>query len=338
MSALTRRQFVWGARVAGLGLLAGCGRLPGQAQPRGRVPRLGVLINSGTPGTLGWLDGFRQGMQAQGYVESQNVVFEVRAAEGNEAQLPALAAELVGLPADLIVAGGVPAIRAAQQATQTIPIVMVGPVDPVGNGLVASLARPGGNVTGLSILGGQLAAKRLDLLKETVPDLLRVATLRAPPAPSSATVSSQVQEVQSAADALGLQLRFLELRSGEDIEPAFEIAATERSEGLLILTSAVAVAYLRRIAEMASARRLPAIFDRREFAVGGGLLAYGPNLPRQLRYAATYVDKLLKGASPGDLPVEQPREFDFVINLKTAQALGLTIAPHVLLQATEVLQ
>jgi putative tryptophan/tyrosine transport system substrate-binding protein len=327
---LSRRQFVQSAGAVGAGLLAGCGRWPGQAPPEARVPRVGVLLS----GAAGPLDAFRSGLADLGYTEGRNLQIEVRSADGRVERLPALAADLLALPVDILAAGGPPAIRAARDATDTVPIVMLSANDPVRDGSIASLAQPGGNVTGLSLIGSQLIGKRLEWLKAVVPGVARVAILWQP----TSLPQTQAQEAETAVQVLGMRPQFVAVQAPEDVEPAFDLITQEHCDALLILTAAVTVAYLSRIADLGVTRRLPAIFDRREFAAAGGLMAYGPSVRAQWRYAATHVDRILKGASPTDLPVEQPREFDFVINLKTAQALGLTIPQHVLLQATEVIQ
>ena len=259
-------------------------------------------------------------------------MIEYRPIDGQAERLPGFAAELIGLQVDAIVAVGTPAIRAAQEATDTIPIIMVSALDPVGEGFVASLAQPGRNITGVSLLAGQLTGKRLELLKEAVAGVSRVAGLW------QSISLPQSQEAERAAGVLGVQLRVLEVRGAEDIERAFDVAAREHAEAVLVLSTPVTATHVTLIAELATARGLPAIFDRREFVEAGGLMSYGPNQSDQFRRAAYYVDRILKGTPPADLPVEQPREFELVINLRTAQALGLTIPQSVLVQATELLQ
>jgi putative tryptophan/tyrosine transport system substrate-binding protein len=331
MTTLSRRQVVQGAGTVGLGLLAGCGRLPGQVQAPAKVPRIGFL-SLGPPDSAD--DGaFHQRLSELGYVDGQTVLIEYRSAEGQDERYPALAAELVGLPVDVLVARGLAVARAAKAVTSTVPIVFTGVSDPVGSGLVASLARPGGNLTGLSAFATELSGKRLQLLKETVPAISRVAALGA-----HTTSPTQVRETEVAARALGLQLQLLEVRGPDELEPAFEAAAVARAEALVVLLGAPLVASSVRIAELAVARQLPSIAPDRRFIETGGLMSYGPNPSEIGRRAAVYVDKILKGAKAADLPVEQPMLLDFVINAKTAEALGLTIPHHVLLQATEVIQ
>ena len=331
---VSRRQFVQGVGVAGLGLLAGCGRLPGQAQPQANVPRLGFLATvSPTPNQ----DAFFKEFNELGYVDGQNVVIDYRWTEGRDEQLPTLAAELVRLDVDVIVTQGTNATLAARSATATIPIVQaVGAGDLVREGVAVSLARPGGNVTGLTEIGPELTAKRLELLKDAVSGLARVAVLRQHP-PSGSAVS-QFEETQSAAQALGIQLHYLEVRGPDDFEGLLDTAIRERADALFMLVAPIIIEHHVQIATLAVAKRLPAMFDRRGFAVAGGLMAYGPVQADMFRRSAHYVDRILKGVKPADLPIERPREFAFVVNLKTAQALGLTIPQHVLLQATEVIQ
>jgi putative ABC transport system substrate-binding protein len=330
----SRRQLVQGVGVASLGLLAGCGRLPWQGQSpaqQPKTPRIGLLGAAiDTTATI------RQALHDLGYVDGQNIVLESRQAGGRLDLLPDLAAELVSLRPDVIVTTGTPATLAVKDATGTIPIVqMVGAADLVREGVVASLARPGGNVTGLTEIVPELTAKRLELLKEIVPGLSRVAVLGQAGSPNAAL---QMGEMQAAAQALELRLQSLEARSPGDLEGLLETAARERADGLILLSDPITVAHREQIAELALKSRLPSMFDRRDFAVAGGLITYGPDIADMQRRGVAYVDKILKGAKPGDLPIERPDRFDFVINLRTAQALGLTIPPHVLLQATEVLQ
>jgi putative tryptophan/tyrosine transport system substrate-binding protein len=334
VSRLTRRQLVQDAGALGLGLLAGCGRLPWQAPAPPKVPRIGWL-SSAVPGPMPFLESFQRGLRDLGYVEGQNLVIEYRYAEGQAERFPGLAAELVRLPVDAIVATGNPAIRAAKDATSSIPIIIINSRDPVGTSLVATLARPGGNVTGLSMLAPQLAGKRLELLKDTVPGLSYVGILWEGINPDR---QSDFGEIQAAVQALGIRVQFLELQQPDDIERSFEAAARERIDGLIVLPASLISSHEIQVADLAAKNRLPSLYDRRSFVDIGGLMSYGPNQLEQFRRAAYYVDRILQGANPADLPIEQPMRFDFVINLRTAQALGLTIPQHVLLQATEVLQ
>jgi putative tryptophan/tyrosine transport system substrate-binding protein len=332
--ALSRRQVVQGAGVVGLGLLAGCTQVPWQA-PAPRAARLGWLALGQPVGpVVQWFDAFLEGLREHGYREGDNLVIERRFADGRAEQLPFLAAQLVALSVDVIFASaGTAAGAAAKQATNTIPIV-VPTGDLVGSGLATSLARPGGNVTGVSDVTGGLNAKRLELLKETVPAISRMGVLRDPNSPQAV---ASLQETQLAAETLGLSLHPLELRDGEPLEGGF-VAAREQADALLIMGSPRFNRDMARLAELAIHSRLPAIYSPGEFAHAGGLIAYGLNLLTQYRRAAYYVDRILKGTQPSDLPIEQPMRFDFAINLKTAQTLGLTIPPHVLLQATEIIQ
>ena len=328
----SRRQVVHGVGAVGLGLLAGCGRLPWQAQAK--VPRLGLLLslNAG-PSSL--TDAFLDGLRDLGYRVGQNIALEHRYTEGQEERLPTLAAELVALPVDLLLTSGPPATQAARHVTREIPIIMVaGDPDPVATGLVASLARPGGNVTGLAVAPPELVSqKQLDLLREVVPGLTLVAVLwdsHLGPFPQALYGET--------AQILGLRLLALQVRSPDDVPGAFDAAVQEGAGALWHVGSPMLYVYRERIGALAVQHRLPAISMFRESAEAGELLAYGSNLPAMARRAATYVDKILRGAKPADLPVEQPMTFEFVINLRTAEALGLTIPRHVLLQATEVLQ
>lgn len=308
------------------------------AQPAGRGARIGML-ELGFPPSEGQqqrsLLVFRQALHELGWVEGKNIVFEWRFAEEKLAVLPALADDLVRLKVDLIVASGALVIRAAQQATSTIPIVMAGTGDPVRAGFVASLAQPGGNITGVSNLVTDLSPKRLELLAEAVPGLSRVAVLADPVNPY---ISAMVQETEQAARALGVQLRLLEVPEPSRLEAAFATLTTERADALLVLPAGRFVAQTRRIVDLVTQHRLPAMYFGRGFVVAGGLMSYATNTAEQSRLTATYVDKILHGAKPGDLPVERPRQFELVINLKTAQALGLTMPPSILFQADEVIR
>jgi putative ABC transport system substrate-binding protein len=323
--------------LAGTGAVLLAAPVAAEAQPAGNVYRLGLLGGSppDSPGGRRAWEGFFQGMREIGYVEGQNILVEGRWYGERTDRLPALAAELVRLKVDVIVAGAPPAPEAALRATSTIPIVMANHNDPVGSGLVASLAKPGKNVTGLSTLSPELVGKRLQLLKETVPGISRVAVLWNP----TVTIQAlELREVRVAARSLKLQLQVLEAQAPSDFAGAFSAMTKERAGGVIIITSSMFYAERTRIAELAAQSRVPAIYSVKEFAEAGGLMAYGINLGESFRRAATYVDKILKGAKPGDLPVEQPTKFELVINLKTAKALGLTIPPSLLARADEVIQ
>ena len=308
------------------------------AQPREKVPRVGYL-NPGSlsdPASQRRLEAFRQGLRDLGYVEGQNIAIESRWAEGKYDRYPALAADLVRLKVDVIVAQGGAATQAVQQATRTIPIVMSLVLDPVASGLVPSLARPGGNVTGTSFMGPDMVGKQLQLLKEVVPKVSRVALLTNPANPASAP---GLREAEAAARALGVRLQALEARNPQEIDSAFAAMTREHAGALLIFPDPIFTNQRRQIAELAAKRRLPALHGGTpEYAEAGGLMVYSPNILDLHRRAATYVDKILKGAKPGDLPVEQPTKFELVINLKTAKALGLTIPQSLLVRADEVVQ
>jgi putative tryptophan/tyrosine transport system substrate-binding protein len=306
-----------------------------EAQQATNVHRIGRLSAGSPTEPNPDLEAFRQGLRALGYVEGQNLIIESRYAEGSEERLPDLAAELVRLKVEVIVAGGSSTIRAAQHATRTIPIVMAGSYDPVGRGLVASLARPGGNTTGVSTLGAELPGKRLELLKETVPQSARVAVLANPAAGGYASV---MHNLTGAAQALGLQLRVVELRRAEELDTAFATMTREGVDALIVVPDRALMDGLRgRTVDLAATHRLPAMYDGREYVAAGGLMSYGPSLLDMFQRAATYVDRILKGAKPADLPVAQPTKFELVINLKTAKALGLTVPPSLLFQANEVI-
>ena len=328
----TRRAFL--GTLAG-GLLAVT--LAAEAQPAAKVYRLGLLGGSppNSPGGRRAWEGFFQGMRELGYVEGQNILVEGRFYGDHTDRLPALAAELVQLKVDVIVAGAAPAPEAAQRATSTMPIVMATHVDPVGSGLVASLAKPEKNVTGVSTLGPELVGKRLQLLKEAIPGISRVAVLSNPTDTAQALL---LREAQVAAQSLKVRLQVLEARAPSDFAGAFSAMTKERAGGVIIITSSMFYDQRTRIAELAARSRLPAIYSVKDYAEVGGLMAYGVDLHESFRRAAAYVDKILKGAKPGDLPVEQPTKFELVINLRTANTLGLTIPQSLLLRADEVIQ
>jgi putative ABC transport system substrate-binding protein len=310
---------------------------PPAAQPREKVPRVGYL-NPGSasdPLRQRRLEAFRHGLRALGYVEGQTIAIEPRWAEGHYERYPALAADLVRLPVDVIVVVGGAATRAAQHATKTIPIVMSVVIDPIGSGLVPSLAHPGGNITGNSLMASDVVGKQLELLKEVVPTVARVALLWNPANPGHAP---QLREAEAAARVLGVQLHMLEARVPQDLDSAFAAMTKERADALLMLAEGVFTNQLSQIAELATQRRLPSIYGVTEYAEAGGLMVYTANFLDLERRAATYVDKILRGAKPGDLPVEQPTTFELVINLKTAQALGITIPPRLLFQADKVIK
>ena len=302
-----------------------------QAQQPTKIPRVGFLSGQSLSTISTRTEAFRLGLRELGYVEGKNIVIEWRYGGGKLDRLPALAAEQV----EVIVSGGAGSTRLAKEATTAIPIVMAQDPDPVGNGFVASLARPGGNVTGLSSLRSELSGKRLELLKEIVPKLSRVAVLGTSTNPPNA---QSLRETELAAAALGVQLQYLDVLAPKDIETAFLAAGKKRAEGVLVLTSAVLNSQRKQIADFAAKNRFPATFRGPEYAEAGGLMSYGVSLDDLARRAATYVDKILKGAKPADIPVEQPIKFEFIINLKAAKQIGLTIPPNVLARADKVIR
>ena len=278
---------------------------------------------------------FLQGLRELGYIEGKNIVIEARSAEGNFDRLPDLAAELVRLRVDVIVASSNPAIIALKQATQTIPIVMTVVGDPVGAGFVASLARPGGNVTGLSNIAEELSGKRLELLKEINPKITRVAVFRNPTIPTHAVLW---KETQDAATALGIKLLPLDIRGPDDFESAFGAMVKERAEAFIVLPEPITLTHRQQIVDLAAKKRLPGMYPFGDFTDAGGLIYYGPSRTDLWRRGATYVDKILKGTKPADLPVERPMKFELVINLKTAKQIGLTIPPNLLARADRVIK
>jgi putative ABC transport system substrate-binding protein len=308
--------------------------LAAEAQGHAKIPRIGVLrVDSPIPSSL---DEFLQGLREFGYVEGQNIALEIRWAEGQFGRLPALAAELVSLKVDVIVTHGVYGVRAARNATSTIPIVMAWVGDADGYGFVASLARPGGNITGLSFQSDELSGKWLETLKDAIPSLSRVAVLWDP-----TTSVNQLKSLESFARSIGVQLHVLEVHGPESFDGAFAAAKAAQAEGMVILASIVFSRHSKRLAELAARHQLAAIYYIRHFAEAGGLLAYGPKVSDPswgLRRAAAFVDKILKGANPATLPVERPIRFELVVNLKTAETLGLTLPPMLLFMADEVLR
>jgi putative ABC transport system substrate-binding protein len=307
-----------------------------QAQQAGKIPRIGYLHGAPLSAALARNEAFRQGLRELGYVEGKNIVLEWRSAEGKLDRLPALAAELVRLKVDVIVTAGPLPTRAAKEATTTIPIVMAMDPDPVGNGFVASLARPGGNITGLATFAPELSGKRLELLKEIIPKLSRVAVFGTSTYPGNA---QSLKEVDLAAKAFGVKLQYLDVLGPKDIETAFRAATKGRAEAVLFLVAGgVAGAHRTEIVELAVKSRLPVMYDRGDYVEAGGLMTYGVNQNDLDRRAATYVDKILKGRTPADLPVEQPMKFEFIVNLKAAKQIGLTIPPNVLVRADKVIR
>ena len=311
-----------------------------EAQPAAKVPRIGYLVTGSleSPETRVALDAFRQGLRERGYVEGQNILIEYRAADGKIERFPGLATELARLKVDLILAANTPAARAAQQATTTIPIVVPVIGDPVGDGLVASLARPGGNITGLTFLGPELVPKRLGLLKEALPKVTRVAALWTPGELGERTTLDMLKGTETAARALGMQLQLVGVRGPDEFDRAFSTMTKERAEALLVYPSVLLYNERRRIVDLVTKHRLPSMFNAKEQVELGGLIGYGASITDLLRRGATLVDKILKGAKPAELPVEQATKFELVINLKTAKALGLTIPQSLLIRADELIQ
>jgi len=306
---------------------------PIEAQQQTKIARIGYL-NPGDPVSRRYrTEAFRQGLKELGYVEGKNIIIEYRFAEARSERLPELARELVGLKVDIIFAGGGPATEAAKNATQMIPIV-TSSQDPVGQGFVASLPQPGGNITGLTNLTSELVGKRLELLKEAIPQLSRVAVLWTPDHPAATTR----RRTQVAAQFLGVQLQAAEVRDRDDLEPAFAAIERERAEALFMIRSPIVNDLAKRIANLAANSRLPAIYDEKRFPQLGGLMSYGTDLADVDRRAAIYIDKILKGAKPADLPIERPTKFELVINLRTAKALRLKIPAHLLMEAEGVIQ
>jgi len=301
------------------------------AQPL-RIARVGILNYAAAQDAR--VNDFREGLRELGYVEGQNLAITYRWADGRLDRLPGLAAELVASNVDVIIAIG-PAVWAAKRTTSTVPIVIAFSGDPVGNGVVSNLARPGGNITGFSYMSTDLAAKRLELLHQTFPRNARIAVLYNPDEPATA---QEIRETDTAARAIGVTLLPLAARHPDDLEQAFATAVRERAGALIVLTHGFAVLNRGRIIELAARQRLPTMYGWRDFVDGGGLMSYGPDIPAMVRKAASYVDRIIKGEKPGDLPLEQPARLELIVNLKTAKALGLTIPPSLLLRADQVIE
>ena len=322
---------VWIQSAIG-GLLAA--PLLAPAQQPGKLPRIGVLNNSTASVAAANAEAFRQGLRELGWIEGQNITIEYRWADGDMSRHAALALELARMPVDLIFTAGTHAVRAARQASSSIPIVVAIMSDPVALGVAASLARPGGNVTGLANLFEELTPKQLQLFKEALPWATRIALLSFYPDLARAIQSA----TEAAARSLGLNARVFQIRDVAELDAAINSAKTERADGVHLLPSPFFNRYRARIDELAAKHRLPTISESREYVLDGGLMSYGPNFPAMYRRAASYVDRILKGAKPGDLPIEQPTRYELVINLKTAKALGLTMPQSLLLRADEVIQ
>ena len=332
MSGMKRRDF-----IALIGGAAVTWPLAARTQQTARVRTIGFLLPGGSRTTVvrAQLEAFRQGLKEYGWIEGQNISVEYRFAEGKEDALAEFAAELVRLRPDVIVAEGTAAIRAAKTVTQTIPIVMATSTDPIGNGLVASLHRPGGNVTGLSLQTAELAGKRLQLLTEIVPELARVAVLSNPSNPS---IAATVEQTKAAAQLLGVEVHIAEVPGPDQFESAFAAVTSARAGALIVLPDPVLYGQHPRILTFATASNLPALFSEKEVVEAGGLIAYGPSIPASFRRAAAYVDKILRGAKPAELPVEQPTIFELAVNLQTARAIAVTIPTSVLVRADEVIE
>jgi len=306
-----------------------------EAQQSAKIPRIGYLVAVSPSVVAARIEAFRQGLRELSYVEGKNIVIETRYAEGKLDRLPALAAELVRLKVNIIVTAGGQATRATKEATSTIPIIMTNDADPVGSGFVASLSRPGGNITGLSTVAPELSGKRLELLREVIPKLARVAIVGTSTQPGHAQA---IKELELAAEAFKVQIQYLDVLDSKDIETAFRGATKARADGVLTLTSPLLRSQRIRLAELAVKNRIPAIYNDIQFVEAGGLIFYGVSFLHLDRHAAIYVDKILKGANPADLPVEQPTKFEFIINLKAAKQIGVTIPPNVLARADRVIK
>jgi len=308
-----------------------------EAQPATKIGRIGYLAANLTASPH-MNEAFRQGLRDLGYADGRSVLIEYRSADGRPERLPVLAAELVALKVEVIVASDTAAAQAAKRATTTLAVVFIGAGDPVTSGLVNSLARPGGNVTGLSLLAPELVGKRLELLTQAVPGISRVAVLWQPGGSGGRTEELALKEAEAAAPALGVRLQFVEARGPADFDKAFSDMTKAGAGGLIVFGSAMLANERRRVVDLAARNRLPGVYGFREYVEAGGLMSYGPNVADLFHRAATFVDKILKGAKPADLPIEQPTKFELVINLKTAKALGLTIPPSVLARADHVVE
>ena len=307
-----------------------------EAQQAAKIPRIGILFGSTPTATAHFTEAFKQGLGERGYIEGQNIILERRYGEGRPERMPEIAAELVRIKVDVIVTATDPAISAVKRKTQSIPIVMAGGADPVGTGFVASLSRPGGNITGLSMMSPELGGKRLELLRETVPQLARVAAIWNPDVRGALL---DYKELEGPARSLHLQLQSVEVSHIDDIARAFSAIMEARAQAMIVIVpNPIAFANRVRLVGFAQKNRLPSIYGTSDYVESGGLMAYGASSTDRWRRAATYVDKILKGANPGDLPVEQPTKFELVVNLKAAKAIGLTIPPSLLRRADRVIQ
>ena len=306
-----------------------------RAQQPAKVPRIGFESDSPVTSIAARVDGFRQGLRELGYVDGKNIIIEWRSADLKPERRSEIAVELVRLKVDLIVSAGPTITRTLREATTTIPIIMAQDTDPVGSGFVASLAKPGGNITGLSALSPEMSGKQLELLKEIKPKLSRVAVIGNSTNPGDAQA---LRETVLAAGAYEIYLRYLDVQDAKDIEPVLRAAAKGRADALMVLGNPILNLKRQQVVDLAAKLRLPAAYARPEYVEAGGLMTYGTNYPELFRRAATYVDKILKGAQPADLPVEQPKKFEFIVNLKAAKQIGLTIPPNVLARADKVIR
>jgi ABC-type uncharacterized transport system substrate-binding protein len=323
------------AGIVALGVTLASGGAMAHAQQPTKIPRIGYLTGVSRSADSPRIEGLRQGLRELGYVEGKNIFIEYRYADGKFDRIPALAAELGRLKVDMIVSAGATNTRSAKEATTTIPIVMAQDPDPVGSGFVASLARPGGNITGLSSLTADLSGKRLELLKEILPKLTRLAVLGTSASPGMA---QQLKETEAAAGAFGMQFQFFDILVPKDIDAEFRAAIKWRADAVLVLRGPVLTSQRTQVVELAVKNRLPVTYPETEYVEAGGLMSYGVSNIDLFRRAATYVDKILKGAKPADLPVEQPTKFEFIINLKAAKQIGVTIPPNVLARADKVIR
>jgi len=324
----------WAGLIASVVLFVGVVEMAQAQQPK-KIPRIGYLTAVSLSANAARIEALRQGLRELGYVEGKNIIIEWRGADEKPDRLPALAAELVRLKVEVIVSGGPTVTRPVKEATTTIPIVMTFDNDPVGSGFVAGLARPGGNITGLSTLAPDIGGKQLELLKEIIPRLTRVAVIGTS---TQAGNAQSLNEIEVAAGALKVQRQYLDIKDHKDIETAFQAARKGHADAVLVLISPVIFSQRKQIADLAATNRLPAIYPWPEFVEDVGLMSYGVRVTDLDRRAATYVDKILKGAKPGDLPVQQPTKFELVINLKAAKQIGLTIPPNVLARADKVIK
>jgi putative ABC transport system substrate-binding protein len=333
---LKRREFI--TLIGGVAAWPLAARAQQIVGRKGNMPYLGILMPGPAAHSAATLDPFYAGLHELGYVEGQNLAIERRDGDWKPDRLPVLAAELVGLKVDMIVAWSTPAARAAKQATSSIPVIAAVMADPVGDELVTSLARPGGNITGTTFLGPELVAKRLQLLRDVVPGLARVSALWHPNAYGEHTMTNIVKDIEEAARTLGMQLQLVPANGPDDIASAFSTMAKARVDAFIVMPSPMLFGEHRRIVELAANNRLPGMYQAREFVDAGGLMSYGTNLDDLFRRTATYVDKILRGAKAAELPVERPTKFELVINMKTARALGLTVNRDILLVADELIE